>query len=233
MPNQLTAALCHCLFTPMKTNLHTGVHSPYTSALLLCLGLAACLVLLCCCANQLTAALCHCLCYTYAIHTAYRFAGTIHQCTAAVFRVTCLPWSSVLLCQPADSSLVPLLCHCLFTPMKIPTAYSVHSPYTSALLQCLGLTACLVILCCCANQLTAALCHCLFTPMKIHTAYRCAFTIHQCTAAVFRVKCLPWSSVLLCQPADSSLVPLLSYTYEDPHCIQVCIHHTPVHCCSV
>ena len=162
-------------------SLHTGVQSPNTSALLQCLGLAACLVLLCCCANQLTAA----------------------------------------------------LCHCLFTPMQSTLHTDLQSPYTSALLQCLGLPACLVLLCCCANQLTAALCHCLFTPMKIHTAYRCAFTIHQCTAAVFMVNCLPCSSVLLCQPADSSLVPLFIYTYEDPHCIQVCIHHTPVHCCSV
>ena len=135
--------------------------------------------------NQLTAALCHCLFTPMKIHTAYRCAFTIHQCTAAVFSVNCLPCSSVLLCQPADSSLVPLLCHCLFTPMKIPTAYT------------------------------------------------CAFTIHQCTAAVFRVNCLPCYSVLLCQPADSSLVPLFIYTYEDPHCIQVCIHHSPVHCCCV
>ena len=175
------------------------MHSPYTSALLLCLGLTACLVLLCCCAKPADSSLVPLFIYTYAIHTAYRFAGTIHQCTAAVFRVTCLPWSSVLLCQPADSSLVALLCHCLFTPMQSTLHTDLQAPYTSALLQCLGLPACLGLLCCCANQLTAALCHCLFTPMKIYTAYRCAFTIHQCTAAVFRVNCLPWSSVLLCQ----------------------------------
>ena len=64
--------------------------------------------------------------------------------------------------------------------------------------------------------------------MKIHFAYRCAVTKHQCTAAMFTVNCLPCSAV-----PNQLTAAFCIYTYEDPLCIQVCSHQTPVHCCNV
>ena len=47
-----------------------------------------------------------------------------------------------------------------------------------------------------------------FTPIKFDYPHRCAITRHQCSAALFRAKCMPCCSVLLCKQAGSSFVPL-------------------------
>ena len=70
-------------------------------------------------------------------------------------------------------------------------------------------------------------------PMKICSSHRCAVTLHQCTAALFRAKCSPHSSVLLCKTGSQQTVCHCSYTYEDLLFTQVCSDPAPMHCSKV
>ena len=47
-----------------------------------------------------------------------------------------------------------------------------------------------------------------FTPIKFEYPHRCAITKHQGSAALFRAKCMPCCSVLLCKQAGSSVSPM-------------------------
>ena len=48
------------------------------------------------------------------------------------------------------------------------------------------------------NRLTAGLCHRIYK-MEICSSHRCAASQQNCTAALFRAKCIPHCSVLLCK----------------------------------
>ena len=69
--------------------------------------------------------------------------------------------------------------------------------------------------------------------MEIWPSYRCAVTQHQRTAALFRAKCSPHCSVLLCKTGSQQAVCHCSYTYGDLLFIQMCSDPTPVHCMTV
>ena len=47
-----------------------------------------------------------------------------------------------------------------------------------------------------------------FTPIKFDYPHRCAITKHQCSAAIFRAKCMPCGPVLLRKHAGSSVSPM-------------------------
>ncbi len=59
------------------------------------------------------------------------------------------------------------------------------------------------------------------TPIEICSAYRCAVTQHKCSAALFRAKCNPHCSVLLCKTGLQQALCQCIYTYGDLLCIQV------------
>ena len=76
--------------------------------------------------------------------------------------------------------------------------------------HCLGQNACLVPLCCYIKKGRNQSCATTSAPIKICYSYRCAINKHHCTAALFRAKCMPCCSVLLChnKQADDCLVPV-------------------------
>ena len=80
------------------------------------------------------------------------------------------------------------------------------------------------------------------TPMEICFPYRCAVSQqkctatlfqHTCSATLFRAKCNPHCSVLLCKRGSQQAVCQCNYTYGDVHFIQVCSDPAPVHCNTV
>ena len=58
-------------------------------------------------------------------------------------------------------------------------------------------------------------------------------TQQQCTASLFRAKCSPHCSVLLCQTGLQLACIYCNYTYEALLVIKVCSDPTPVHCITV
>ncbi len=83
------------------------------------------------------------------------------------------------------------------------------------------------------DRLTAGSVSSAVTPMEICSSNRYAVTQHQCTAALFRAKCSPHCSVLLCKTGSQQAVRLYSYTYGDLLITQVCSDPAPMHCRSV
>ncbi|DBB02770.1 TPA: hypothetical protein ACH3X1_013607 [Trebouxia sp. C0004] len=69
--------------------------------------------------------------------------------------------------------------------------------------------------------------------MEICCTYRCAVTQHKCSAALFRAKCNPHCSVLLCNDGSQQAVGHCRYTYGDLVYIQVCSDPAPMHCSKV
>ncbi len=121
---------------------------------------------------------------------------THHLCTAALFRANCNPHCSVLLCKTnLTAGSVSLQLHlCRFALHT-----GVHLPSTNALQHCLRQNAIPTAQCCSAKQAHSRQCVTAVTPMEVCISYRCAVTQHQCTAALFRAKCNPHCSVLLCK----------------------------------
>ncbi len=70
------------------------------------------------------------------------------------------------------------------------------------------------------------------TPMQISSSYRFAATQHQCTATLFRPKCSPHCSVLLCKTGLQQAVYHCSNTYEGFLFIQVCSDPVQMQCSS-
>jgi len=58
-------------------------------------------------------------------------------------------------------------------------------------------------------------------------------TQHKCTAALFRTRCIPHSSVLLCKTGSQQAVCHCSYTCGDLLFVQVCSDPPQMHCSSV
>ncbi len=64
--------------------------------------------------------------------------------------------------------------------------------------------------------------------MEACSSRRCAVTQHQCTAALFRAKCSPNCSVLLCKSGSSKAVWPCNNTYGYLLFVQVCIDPAPM-----
>ena len=114
------------------------------------------------------------------ISSSYRCAVMQQQSTAALFRATCTPSFSVLLCK---------------TGSKHACAISA----TEALQHWSGINAIPAVQCCSAKQAHSMLCVTANTPMEICSSYRCAVMHHQTIAALFWTTCIPDCSVLLCK----------------------------------
>ena len=65
------------------------------------------------------------------------------------------------------------------------------------------------------------------------SSYSFAVTQPQSIAALFRAKCRPHCSVLLCKTGSQQAVCTCIYTYEDLLFIQVCSDPAPMHCSKV
>ena len=75
----------------------------------------------------------------------------------------------------------------------------VQWPSTNALQLCSGQNAFSTVQCCSAKQAHSRQCVTAVTPMEVCFSYRCAVRQHQCTAAVFRAKCIFHCSMPLCK----------------------------------
>jgi len=69
--------------------------------------------------------------------------------------------------------------------------------------------------------------------MEICSSYRYVVTLHKCSAALFRAKCSPHCSLLLCNEGSQQAVWHCSYTYGDLLFTQVCSDATLMHCSTV
>ena len=69
--------------------------------------------------------------------------------------------------------------------------------------------------------------------MEVCSSHRCAVSQHQRTAALFRAKCRPHCSVLLCKTGSKQAVCHCSHTYGGLLLIQVYSDPAPTHCSSV
>jgi len=58
-------------------------------------------------------------------------------------------------------------------------------------------------------------------------------TEHQCIAPLFKAKCNPQCSMLLCKTGPQQALSHCSYTYGDLLFMQVCCDPAPMHCSSV
>ena len=92
---------------------------------------------------------------------------------------------------------------------------------TNALQHCSGQNAIPTVQCCSAKEAHSRQCVTAVTPVEICPSYRCAVTQHTCSATLFRVKCNPHCSVLLCKTGSQQAVCNCSYTYGDLLFIQV------------
>ena len=178
-----------------------------------------------------------------------------HQCTAALVRARCKPHCSVMLCKTGSQQAV---WHCIYTYEDLLliqvcsdalqnrlTAGSValhlhlwrsalHTGVqgcnTNALQHLSGQNAFPTVQCCSAKQAHSRQCGTAFTPMDTWCSYNCSGTQHQCTAALFKAKCNPYCSVLLCKTGPQQALSLCIYTYGDLLLIQVCSDPAPLHC---
>ena len=69
--------------------------------------------------------------------------------------------------------------------------------------------------------------------MDICSSYRCAVTQHECSATLFRAKCNPHCSALLCKTGSQQAVWHCSYTYGDLLFTQVRSDPAKMQCSSV
>ena len=104
---------------------------------------------------------------------------------------------------------------------------------TNAVQLCSGQNAVPTVQCCSAKQAHTRQFVTADTPMEICCTYRCAVTLHQCSAALFRAKCNPHCSVLLCNEGSQQAVFHCSYTYGVLLYIQVCSDPAQMLCSKV
>ena len=219
---------CATAFIPIKFATHTDVQSPNTSAVQHSSGQNACLVALCCCENKLAATVVplHLHLSSLTTHTDVQSPNT-----SAVQHSSGQDAGFVALCCYANK-LAAVLCHCISTyQVWLPTQMCNHQTPV----QCSTLQGKMHALWLCAAVQTSwqQFCATAFTPIKFDYPHRCAITKHQCSAALFRAKCMPCGSVLLCKQAGSSVVPLHLHlsSLTTPH--RCCNHQTPVRCSTL
>ena len=122
------------------------------------------------------------------ICSSYRCAVTQHQCSAALFRATCNPHCSVLLCNEGSQQAV---CHCSYTCGDLLFIQVCSDP---AQMQCSSVQGKMqspLFQCCSAMKAHSRHFVTAVTPMEICSSHRCAVTQHKCSAALFRAKCSP------------------------------------------
>ena len=97
--------------------------------------------------------------------------------------------------------------------------FAVHTgvqwPSTNALQQGSGQNAIPTVQCCSAKQAHTGQFVTADTPMEICSSCRCAVTQHKCSAALFRAKCNPHCSRLLCNEGSQQAVFHCSYTWPN------------------
>ena len=98
---------------------------------------------------------------------------------------------------------------------------------------CSGQNAFSTVQCCSAKQSYSRQRFTAVTPMETCSSYRCAMTQHQCTAALFRAKCIFHRSVLLCKAGSHQAECHCSYTHGHLLFIQVCSDPAQMQCSSV
>ena len=109
----------------------------------------------------------------------------------------------------------------------------VHWPSTNAMQLCSGQNAVPTVQCCSAKQAHSRQCFIAVTLMEICCTSGCAMTQHKCSAALFRAKCTPHCSVLLCKTGSQQAVFHCSYTYGDLLFIQLCGDPAQMQCSKV
>ena len=84
---------------------------------------------------------------------------------------------------------------------------------TYALQHCSGQNAIPTVQCCSAKEAHSRQCVTAVTPVEICPSYRCPVAHHKYPATLFRAKCNPHCSVLLCKRGSQQAVCHCSYTY--------------------
>ncbi len=98
---------------------------------------------------------------------------------------------------------------------------------------CSGHNAIPIVQCCSAKQAQSRQCVTAVTPMEFCSSYRCAVSQQECSAVLFRAKCNPHCSVLLCKTGSKQAVCHCSHTYAGLLFTQVCREPAQMHCSSV
>ena len=201
--NKLAAVSCHCICTYQVWLSTQMLQSLNTSAVQHSSGQNAGFVALCCYANKLAAVLCHCIC-TYQVRLSTQVC--VHQ-TPVRCSTLQVKMQALLLCVAMQTSWQQC-CATAFPPIKfgyphrcVLTKTPVHCSTLQGKMQAL-------LLCVAVQTSWQQCCATAFAPIKFDYPHRCAITKHQCSAALFRAKCMPCCSVLLCKQAGSSFVPL-------------------------
>ena len=101
---------------------------------------------------------------------------------------------------------------------------------TNALQHCSRQNAIPTVQCCSAKEAHSRQCVTALTPMEICSLYRCPVTHHICSATLFRAKCNPHCSVLLCKRGSHQALCHCRYTYGDLLFIQVCSDPAHMQC---
>ena len=164
------------------------------------------------------------------IYSSYSCAATLHYFTAARFRADCSPHCSLLLCNEASLQAV-FHCRCTYGDLLFIQLCSDPAPIQCSRVQ--GQNAVPTVQCCSAMKGHCRQCFIAVRPMEICCTYRCAVTQHKCSAALFRAKCTPHCSVLLCNEASLQAVCHCRCTYGDLLFIQLCSDPAPIQCSKV
>ena len=158
-----------------------------------------------------------------------RCAVTQHKWSAALFRAKCNPHCSVLLCNEGSQQAV---WHCSYTYGDLLFMQVCSDLAQMQCSVCSGQNAIPTVRCCSAMKAQSRQCVTAVTPMEICSSNRCAVTQHRWSAALFRARCNPHCSVLLCSEGSQQAVWHCSCTYGDLLFIQVCSDPAQMQCSS-
>ena len=154
-------------------------------------------------------------------------AMTQHKCSAALFRAKCTQHCSVLLCKTGSQQAV---FHCSYTYGDVLFIQVCSDP---AQMQCSSVQGKMLSRLFSAALQNSRQCFIAVTLMEICCTSGCALTQHKCNAALFRAKCTPHCSVLLCKTGSQQAVFHCSHTYGDLLYIRVCNDPAQMQCSSV
>jgi len=124
-------------------------------------------------------------------------------------------------------------CFIAFKPMEVCSSYRCAMPQHNAVQLFLGQNVIPTIQCSSAKQAHSRHCVTAATPKEVCSSHRCAMTQHKCSAALFRAKCNPHCSVLLCKTGSQQALCNCSKSYGVFLLIQVCSDPVQMQCnCS-
>jgi len=104
---------------------------------------------------------------------------------------------------------------------------------TNAVQLCSRQNAIPTVQCCSAKQAHRRQCVTAITPMEFCSSHRCAGSQQKWTAVLFRAKCTPHCSVLLCKAGSQQSVCHCNHTYGVLLFLQVCSEPAQMQCSSV